>query len=242
MKKLVVLFFGLFLSLSSHANKCCYCEIGDYPSEQQGFFKVGCNLWLAGQKNCDIKEIVPQNTRYQDMNLSCANGEMSVGYVGHWGSSYQMVSYLQRTIVPAMQKHNVSVKVDNTACLAMDNPNIIHDYIKAIPFNRDQFLDVKGNQVLSIGKWDSVIGKSANFAASVSSRLDTVDYPSCKSFRGYNCVQQVQLGQYGYCRENNGSVVQLTCCGVQDDSNFESSYMNTVLKYQWVDKKNCVSR
>lgn len=183
MKNIIPIFLFVFTtiaSITSFASKCCYCEIGNYPQNQQSFFKMGCNLWLGSQKNCDVKEIVPQNSRYDQMDLQCKNGDLVVGYVGHWGSSYETVDYLQRTIVPVIKNQNVSVKVDNTACLSMSSPKVVFDFVKSLNLPEGKNLSVVGNQVISIGKWDTLLGSSINFGAMVSADKEEIQYPSCK--------------------------------------------------------------
>lgn len=238
-QKFFVLVMSLLLvSQSALANKCCYCEIGQYPENQQGFFKMGCNIWLAAQKNCDVKEIVPQNTNYSEGDLQCKGGDLVVGYVGHWGSSYETVRYLANRIVPAMQKHGVSVEVDNTACLAMSQPHTVLDYVKGLGLPENQSLSVSGNQVLSIGKWDAVLGDSVNFGAKVSSTQSAVMYPLCKRFRGYNCIGQIQLQNFGTCMEEDGQLKKLGCCAVPGSPQPDGMNVPTT-NYIWTEGESC---
>ncbi len=237
---IVTLLACLFISINSYAAKCCFCEIGDLPASQQSFFKMGCNMWLKTQKNCDVKAVVPQNANYADMNLSCRNGEMSVGYVGHWESSYQTVNYLQRSIVPAIKNHNVSVQVNNTACRSMSAPDDVFKFVKGLALPTGKSLSVVGNQVLSVGKWDILLGSSINFIAGASSNKDSVQYPSCKSFKDRPCMQQIQQNESAVCIAGNKKQTQLTCCGVEEMSMGESSQMQ--LKFVWTEKLNCSNR
>jgi len=222
------------LANAQGGGKCCYCEIGDQPTSQQGFFRTGCKIWLGDQKDCDTKEIVAQNTNYSAMDLKCDGGTMAVGYVGHWGSSSEMVGYLDDVIVPAMQKHHLSVNVENTACSAMNYPAAIVDFIKGLRLPPGQTLSVSGNQVESIGVWDHVLGKRINFMASISSIDEKVTYPSCKQYEGYNCVQQVQSGQPATCAEKDGSTKVLYCCGVTSDFTRANSQ-----KFIWTTQDQC---
>lgn len=234
---ILTLFLCLFISIKSYAAKCCFCEIGNLPVSQQSFFKMGCNMWLKTQKNCAMKAVVPQNTNYADMNLSCRNGEMSVGYVGHWESTYQTINYLQSSIFPAIKSHNLSVQVENTACRSMSAPDEVLKFIKNLALPTGKSLSVVGNQVLSVGKWDILLGSSINFIAGASSNKDSVQYPSCKSFQDRPCIQQVQQQETGVCIAGSKKLTQLTCCGVEEMSSGESSEMR--LKFVWSEKGNC---
>ncbi len=239
--------------VQSKPKKYCYCEIGDEPKSQQGFFEIGCNMWVGQQGVCEVKKIVEQNHDYTQENIP-AGSQLIVGYVGHWGggaSDYvqkedgtwdfqtyyggagEMVHYLSKRIVPAMKKFNISAVVDNTACLAMDNPNKIQDYIHSLNLPRTQLLAVRGNQAISIGKWGD-FAPSANFWATVSSTSNTVIYPRCKAFEDYNCVQQAQDGQVGTCLDGQGKPAQLKCCKTQ------SRYTKGMV-YLWSKPEACVN-
>lgn len=224
---------GVFAHAAT-GGKCCYCEIGAEPVSEGKFFNMGCKLWLKDQKNCDVKEIVPQGTDYSAMNLACDGGTLSVGYVGHWNSSEEMVEYLQASIVPVMAKHHVSVTVDNTACSSMNNPPVIVNYIKSLGLSSNQTLTIRGNQLTSVGEWTHLLGQSANFTATVSSVGEKVIYPACKQYEGYNCIQQVQRGQPATCIEKDGRPQVLVCCGVTADITRSNS-----MKYIWTTQDQC---
>ncbi|MFZ4404491.1 MAG: hypothetical protein ACOYOK_10355 [Pseudobdellovibrionaceae bacterium] len=193
----LILGIGFYLP-SGAQTKLCYCEVGEYPSGQQKFFKVGCDIWLSEQKNCDVKEKVPQNFDYTQLaEFSSAKTEdqaplLVVGFVGHFSGSREMISYLNQSIVPIL-KTGASVEVDNTACLSMKNPDFVLQYVKSLELPKNQTLKVTGNQATSIGKWDVVLGRSKNVPAVATSQSTEVIYPSCKRNQGMNCIQQIKF-------------------------------------------------
>lgn len=225
------------ITFQVQAKKCCFCETGNYPENQIGFFEMGCNIWLGSQNDCDETQIVPYyHTKYEDMKLSCQGGEVAIGYVGHWGSSSELVYYLNSIVLPAMKTHDVSVYVDNTACSAMNHPEIVQDAVRNIASEVNKELIVQGNQVLSIGKWDVVAGGSSNFSAIASSNSESVIYPSCSNYRDKPCFSGIQNGQTGQCEEKNGHLTELVCCETEID-NHQMFIKETM--YLWSERRNC---
>jgi hypothetical protein len=210
--KNVIILFSLFMASASFAQtKACFCEIGAQPESQQGAFNTGCKLWLRAQKDCNSTEIVPQNTDYTKRTFPHRISEIAVGYVGHWNDSQELIEYLRTSIVPVMTQKGVTVSVDNTACRSMNDPQEVFDYVRSLRFQKGQRLNVKGNQTISVGKWDTIL-KGLNFYAAISSEKDRVIYPACKEFQNYNCMMQVQLGEVGSCLDKNNHLTQLRCC------------------------------
>jgi hypothetical protein len=211
----------LFSQLSFSANKCCYCEIGDGPANEIGFFKLGCNMWLAKQNDCAFKQTVEQNYPYADIStndLVCANGgTMNVGYVGHWSGSKETVTYLKKILLPAIRRHAMTINFDNTACKAMQDPNMVQSFIVRERLPNGTALNARGNQVDSIGLWEKVFGKSPNFWAIASTDHPNVQYPDCASFENMNCMQNVQLNEKAVCKSNShgGKLRTLACTEVK---------------------------
>jgi len=234
MKWLLFTVASLWLSLANAEapQKYCFCEIGNYPESQQVFFKVGCDMWLGAQRNCAVQETVPQNHNYSQMEFP-RGSQLVVGYVGHWSSSYEMINYLDQVIVPAMNKHHLSAVVDNTACLGMDHPEAVQHYIRGLNLARDQALDVRGNQTVSVGKWGDFM-PSLNFWAHVSSRRSEVSYPNCKAYEDYPCGEAIQLNQSARCLDKNKEVSQLRCCKVPYDGGRRPSH-----KIIWATPDRC---
>jgi hypothetical protein len=190
-------------------SKACICEIGTQPANQHRAFSIGCTLWLNSQKECATKTKVDFGASYT--NLPPEVTQLAVGYVGHANSSTELVNYLQTTISPLMSIRPISVYVDNTACRTMNHPDEVLSYIKSLSFPPGQTLVVRGNQVGSIGKWDVLIGSRYNFPATVSFPANTISYPACKQFAGYNCLSNVQLNEVGVCLDKAGALASLRC-------------------------------
>lgn len=249
MKKL---FIGSFFFLSTlmtfslatttaEAAKGCFCEIGNYPSNQQGFFQVGCDAWLSEQKGCSVKKIVAQDTNYAGLIASgqagvSYGGELAIGYVGHWGSSEEMVGYLMRSVTPALKNWGVSVTVDNTACSAMNRPEVVNAYVQSLNLPSTQKLEVKGVQLTSIGMWEKFIPSRSNFWASVSSKSPAVTYPKCNYYEGSNCMAMVQAGMDATC-DRKGEKIQLTCCEVKKNP---YSTISGGKQWVWSEEKFCL--
>lgn len=235
MKQFLSLLLISSFSVYSYAGtKACYCETGNYPSEQVGFFQTGCTLWLNSQKNCSTKATVPQGTDYMQIQTARSTTSLSIGYVGHWSSVYETISYIKTYVLPLMSQKKMSVSIDNTACRSMSNPEAMLDFVKSLKLS-DSSLEVRGNQAISVGKWD-IFGKSLNFTAAVSSKKSEVIYPSCRSYEDSPCLAQFQMGESGKCLNINKKVQTLTCCEVQD-YNSDTGAADT--KYLWSKPESC---
>jgi hypothetical protein len=230
--RILVLFFLFLSSFPVFASQCCFCEIGNYPVNERGWYKNGCQLWLSSQKNCTTKEIVDQNTHYASKDLKC--NQIVLGYVGHWENSYETVTYLNNIIAPLMERHPASVFIDNTACSAMKDPELVLNKIQQIKRSQNQKLIVRGNQVISIGKWDTLFGKGYNFWAQVQTDKSEVIYPQCKDFDGYNCWTPDQINEQGLCVAGK-KMRTLKCCPVRDWNS--EPYTE---KHIWSDPSECL--
>ncbi len=218
---------------SANSQKACLCEVGQYPEYQQPAFSTGCALWLREQKNCLIKKKVSHGASYTQLPQDIT--QLSIGYVGHWNNSRQLLTYLHMKISPLMTQKNLSVSIDNTACSSMNEPTLILDYVKDMALERDQTLTIKGNQTRSIGKWDAALGSKNNFYAVVSSKKTSVTYPNCRDYQNYSCLQGVQTNDEATCVTDNAQQRRLRCCQVQD-----SPYDNEIkMNYAWLPLSEC---
>lgn len=199
-------------NLDPHSHTSCFCEIGSFPENQQIFFSLGCEIWLARQNSCNYKAIVQQDANYLTTAMPIDTHALNVGYVGHWDNSRHFIAYLGSSIIPYMQATNASVFVDNTACDAMNDPESVSAFLNTQKFSSDQSLLARGNQATSIGTWDVVLPSSDNFTAEVSSKIDHVIYPSCDNYESKPCFQGVQDFQRARCLNQQESLTTLTCC------------------------------
>ncbi|MBC7370084.1 MAG: hypothetical protein H7326_00875, partial [Bdellovibrionaceae bacterium] len=172
-----MLFVGQVVGSSASANTACICEMGTEPANQHAGFSAGCSIWLKQQKDCGTIQKVDQGVDYRALNIDPTADTIKIGYVGHWYHSQQLVSYLSLTIAPLMSARAVSVSIDNAACRAMNNPQIVFDYVKGMNLPAAQTLSVRGFQTESMGKWDVVFGKDMSVPAEVSSTAEQIAYP-----------------------------------------------------------------
>ncbi|RYZ62194.1 MAG: hypothetical protein EOP09_19060, partial [Proteobacteria bacterium] len=169
----------LFAAQSSFASTACICEVGiNGGSGQTKAFSVGCGVWLKQQKDCVTKQKLPHGADLSALVLEPGVDTVKIGYVGHWINSAEMVNYLSFTISPLMSQKGVSVSIDNTACRAMSDPQKIVDYLKLMAIPAPRYVEVRGYQTESMGKWDVIFGKDASVPAYVSSLSDQIQYPS----------------------------------------------------------------
>lgn len=191
--------------------KACYCETGSQPAGQRAAFMAGCQLWFLSQPGCAIAETVDQDTDFLARGVPSGIKSLSIGYVGHWSGSWQLVSYLRRRIVPLLER-GYSVSLENTACRGMNDPREVARFVASLRLRPGQRLDVKANQAISIGKWDTMLGSTPNFWAKVSSlRPGGVEYPVCSDYLGHPCVIQAQEGETALCGAE-GATTRLRCC------------------------------
>jgi len=211
MKILIFILFGI-ISFNSYSKTCCLCQTGIKPSSEVHWFKKGCKMWLAKQKSCDSKKVISIDKDSNiDSALECEDGNIKLGYVGHWGSSAQLVKYLKQTLIPTAKYYNSAIDYDQTACTSMDNPRVIERFFETL--NLDVLLSVKGNQVTSTGMWDDVLPHKTNFWAKINSQDKLVEYPTCKSFRNKTCFGKYQKNETGICL-NEDEQVELKCTKV----------------------------
>ncbi len=204
-------FLGSASEVRAQDNDLCVCQTGTYPTNQVGFFRLGCRMWNAGN-SCGKKLIVPETESLSRiLSQNPGTRSLKVGFVGHWSSAAQSVDFLRRSIVPAMRNNDVSVEIDNTACLATDNPFIIANYLRFLgPIGTR--IKFRGNQAISTGLWDRTLPGKHNFWATISGETLEVDFPTCAEFENRGCLGVVQREGRGICRdENSGEHVTLRC-------------------------------
>ncbi len=202
---------GLATEVSARDNDLCICQTGSHPSNQVGFFRLGCRLWNAGN-SCGRKLTVPESENLDGI-LARYPGTRSlkVGYVGHWSSAGQSVDFLRSKITPLLTKYEVSIEIDNTACLATDNPYIIGHYLRGLgPLG--ERVKFRGNQAISTGLWDRTLPGKHNFWAVINGGNLEVEFPSCEEFENRGCLGLVQREGRGICRDDrNNKYVTLSC-------------------------------
>ena len=222
--KIFVFVFGVFWVLSGQAKSCCICQTGSWPSYQVPFFAVGCVQWLTKQKDCSEKKILPFDENQLELPHRCQNTVVNLGYIGHWEGSIKMARFLISAVFPAMKKNNVSVEIDNTACMAMQTPSVLVETVKAYRAEMaPNYLRVGGNQTLSIGMWDDYFWGQGNSTAIYDSRFkNVVVYRQCSEMVGRNCSPLAANEGYDLsmtCREADYLQTQsLTCCQIENAS------------------------
>lgn len=208
----------------------CICEIDTVIRSEMKYYRMGCNEWLnrlIRQDKCEWWDVREKASDYSPLDLpKHASKKVILGYVGHWSSSEQTKFYIDRVLLPTMKATGVSIEYDNTACSATSDTEDLQKYFaKEVrpQLKQNQYLAIKGNQVISIGLWDSFFGPTANMYSFVDSRRKKAVYPQCKDFENKACVgpdtmlgkllgaQQVQVGTSGYCKNTRNELVQLTC-------------------------------
>jgi hypothetical protein len=64
-------------------NDLCVCLTGTSPSNQVGFFRLGCRMWNAGN-SCGKKLIVSENENLESILARNPGARtLKIGYVGH---------------------------------------------------------------------------------------------------------------------------------------------------------------
>jgi hypothetical protein len=187
----------------------CVCQVGDSPSSHVPFFYAGCATWLM-KRECHSRTIVSINKN--DFFQYLRYPHLRLGYVGHWGSSQQLIRYLDEQIVTAAESGQFkSISVDNTACYALESPSSIQNWMQKFLLRFPNIsLRIRGNQLLSIGEWQTFLFQKANIQAAVSSQLSTPAYMSCKELENLRCIKTLHLGSRAKCEEK-GKLVDLSC-------------------------------
>jgi hypothetical protein len=72
-------------------------------------------------------------------------------------------------------------------------------------------LEFKGNQVVSLGMWDSFLGRSFNLHATASTEIQKVNFPACRKFELKMCSRFFQPLAHGLCVNKEKQLKQLQC-------------------------------
>ncbi len=137
---------------------------------------------------------------------------MHLGYVGHWGSSNQLINFIEDNVAHVLKEKDMSLKLDNTACNAMDRPELVKAYVDGRKLvSDDKTIEVKGNQTISIGMWNSLTFGDANLNAIITNKNQKSILPSCNKFENEFCIGEFQNMQVGRCISKNGEQKLLFC-------------------------------
>jgi len=202
-------------SSRSEVESDCICEIDDYPKEHQIFYRAGCALWSAQQRRCKSKAIVSKGFDYKLFASRARSTALNVGYVGHWGGSNQMKEYIEMNF-ETLLKSGMNLRIDNTACYPMDRPEQIENYLRTLQLPANSRVVIRGNQNLSVGKWDVFfLLRHANIWAQtelVSTGVRTY-YPKCSDYIDGYCMTGIQTGTGAKCVEDGSTkLTHLRCC------------------------------
>ncbi|MFS4459954.1 hypothetical protein [Bdellovibrio sp. HCB2-146] len=213
--KIVFIFLATLLSFSMvQAKTYCACQAGQYPESQVGFFKAGCAMWLAGQKDCAESITVLQAEGMSALPEKWNGNVVKLGYVGHW-SSFETKRFLGSLFYDGVVARNMSFEVDNTACDGMKYPDEVAKDLRDFNYPQGKYIKFKANQVLSVGMWDPVLVGKSNLWAEADSRTSDIKYPRCEEFERQGCSSlgvNMQRDSRGSCFTAEGSVRQLRCC------------------------------
>jgi len=190
----------------------CVCQTGASPEYQIPFFQLGCIMWLA-TKSCNKKEMISVRDDISNEIPKESEGHtLHLGYVGHWGSSSQLIRFVENNVAPVIKEKDMSLKLDNTACNAMDDPELVKEYVDTRGLaNPGRTIELKGNQTISIGGWNAVTFGDANLNAIVKNKKQKSILPQCKEFKNEFCVGLFQEMEVGRCVDKNGKEKLLFC-------------------------------
>jgi hypothetical protein len=218
-----LLIFLTFIYSFSVLADICICQ---YPKEDArygggykgeiAFYKMGCQVWHLAEKKCRKKKTIDINESLSPyLDKHHRKGEkIRVSFVGHWSDSAELVSYLKNEIEPIREKYNSPIRIENTACSAMEDTNLVSKYLQTIDTTDKNYLEVEGSQVTSIGMWDKVsfAFRKADLVATSDSRNSSPIYPVCSEFLDRRCTG-VQQGDKGYCVDDQNQRKELICHG-----------------------------
>jgi hypothetical protein len=121
-----------------------------------------------------------------------------------------------------LRRSDVSVDIDNSACLATNNPYHIRNYLRTLGPLAAR-IKFRGNQAISTGLWDSALPGKHNFWAKISGDSLEVDFPSCEEFENSGCLGLVQREGRGICHdERSNQHVTLHCQQVRRTLTFQN--------------------
>jgi hypothetical protein len=201
--------------LDDHAGKtACVCEVmkkGEWNEKEYPFYKKGCNKWLRRQK-CDYKIVVDLEGNI-DPFLSSVNNLASIklGYVGHWGSALGTVNYTKSRVKPLVEKFNVPVLYDNTACSGASNPLLVRNYILSLEDEMQDKIIVKSNENTSVGEWSSILRPFIRSNAEITMCKQGLQIPSCKEFKNKACSIYLNEGDTIGCQNKSGKFNVYKC-------------------------------
>jgi hypothetical protein len=189
----------------------CICQTGSSPKEEIKFFKLGCNTWNSTQ-SCSEKIIIGLNDSIDDALASRPEVKsVKLGYVGHWGSSSEVVDFLRDKVIPVAKKRDIYFDIHNSACSSMENPYEIQKYLKSIGEDA-RHIHFLGNQVISTGGWDPLLPGKNNFWASINGSSLNIEFPNCKEFEKKQCMKMFQNDEQSICfNQNENKFVFLRC-------------------------------
>jgi len=193
-------------SKATWRNSLCICQVGEEPAREIGVYVAGCRVWFEAN-NCLASLTQPLS---RPIHLPENIRHLKLGYVGHWESSVEMQTFLKDRIEPLLPRLD-SLKIDNTACKAMNEPQLISDWIKSITPRFQTEISIIGNQTTSIGMWQPFAPwLRSNFAVQVSTKNPEPQLPQCRNFYHRRCIEE-QHGESGRCLDLNSQVRTLTC-------------------------------
>ena len=258
---LLFMFFSVAVGMSSFAlgaqstetvDTCCICQTDEPFSFYEGpMYKTACALRMLSKRGCDLKKTVEFDMLSIDnIPRRCDGAEVRMTFVGHWASSDQTRRYLEMIFNEGIIDRGMSFDIDNTGCLAMEEPYEIESFFSRALIPEGQYLRFKGSQVTSISLWDNFFGPLSgrvNFTASYDSRDGKFSYPSCSEYRGHQCAARfdIQGGERATCEGEDGELEELVCCTmtrtITPRLNRGRGHLRTVTSDMWLPEDRCSS-
>ncbi|RYZ83471.1 MAG: hypothetical protein EOP06_19915 [Proteobacteria bacterium] len=237
----------LLLPSISLAQTPCICQTGTRPAYQTPLFKLGCKQWLREQTGCSSKQIVPmpdfqKKVSSYDLPPTAPGSTLTLGYVGHWGSTIESQLYIFNVVLPTLNRYDINVVVDNTGCKGAEQPQVLVSYGRASPmlYPNNRWVEYRANQADSFGVWDRFgMSKSLNFWASVHLPDGKITYPNCQQFEAQTCSIFNQKHAQAICLSAEGQPKTLQCCS---DTPSEGMVQSSRSKWFWTDAASPLCR
>ena len=149
---------------------CCVCMTDAWPQKHVKWYRKGCNMWLGDQKGCNSKAVISKSEHsvsgeFKTATRSCRNGQIKLGYVGHWGSARQSANFVDNVLVPLRNDLGANISFENTACSGLDDPDFLQQHVEKVSEGSRNHIRIGGNQCISTGMWDGMLPGKHNFRA-----------------------------------------------------------------------------
>jgi hypothetical protein len=190
----------------------CVCQYGNSTEFEMFMFRRGCSVWFV-QNDCGATSVISLDDPVIDSLPEKFSGKIRVGYVGHWNSSEQFIEFLQSQILPITEQRNfTALLIDNTGCNAMADADSVKAYVNTALQSTGKKVEIRGNETVSIGLWDSFYLGKGNLTATISAD-GGLHFPVCEDYIGSACPFRARNGHKleGFCQAKDGVKKWLGC-------------------------------